>query len=111
MSDHIVSTAMPHALHPNCYLDVLFSEDENEILGGSSFHLSAWFESWIAGHIDSLLSEVLRKTKANSVLLPCPVQRESRNRANGRTKLTLEIERRFEKHWRNPYSKASPKVW
>ena len=61
MSDHIVSTAMPHALHPNCYLDVLFSEDENEILGGSSF-TSVLGLRVDSEHID-LLSEVLRKTK------------------------------------------------
>ena len=76
MSDHIFSTAMPHPLHPNCYLDVLFTEKKGENDKGSSFHLSSWFDTWLSKHIDSLLDEILNRIKNNGTLLPCPVREE-----------------------------------
>ena len=44
MSDHIFSTAMPHALHPNCYLDVLFSDETFPSKKGNRYILRDWFE-------------------------------------------------------------------
>ena len=75
MSDHIFSTAMPHALHPNCYLDVLFTEKKVKEKG-SSFHLSSWFDGWLSKHIDSLFDEIRNRIESNGTLLPCPVRKE-----------------------------------
>jgi len=51
MSDHIFSTAMPHALHPNCYLDVLFS-DETFPSKGNRYALSTWFDDLVEELLD-----------------------------------------------------------
>ena len=57
MSDHIFSTAMPHALHPNCYLDVLFSDETFPSKKGNRYILRDWFERLV----DILMDEQKKK--------------------------------------------------
>ena len=57
MSDHIFSTAMPHALHPNCYLDVLFSDETFPSMKGNRYILRDWFERLV----DILMDEQKKK--------------------------------------------------